>query len=500
MLKFASGRGIRVNGGGSLTARGTAAEPIVLSGVERTAGFWSGVQFVFSNSVGNVFENVLIEYGGGGNAAALTSTASSGSPVRLSASTVALRQSAGAGFDFGEGTILDTFTDVVSTANGRSGIVDAEVAGLLVPPLALTGNAVDALDIGDGSRDTVDVMTTWPAIGVPYDVSGLTLDAPLSLPPGAVLRFSSGSGIRINGDGSLRAQGTADAPILLTGRESTPGFWSGVSLVFSNSVDNALRHVTIDYAGDGSSNGAAIASVSGGSSPVRLALEDVTLSNGLGPGFRFGPNTRLSTFDRVTSTGNASAGVMYPEWVPGTVAAPSLTGNVDDTVQLVADSIGTATRWPSLGVPYRIDRITVDAALTIDAGTRVIANSGAEIRVNGDGSFNAVGTAAQPIAFVGDSPLPGFWDGLYFVFSNSPLNRLENVEIRHGGQGDAATRGNVTLLCGGSSPSRLAVAGSTLADSAGWGIYRTTTGCTVDVDAATSLAGNASGTINPLAP
>ena len=500
VLKFGSGRGIRVDRGGSLTARGTAAEPIVLSGVEQTAGYWSGVELVFSNSVNNVLENVLIEYGGSASAAALTSTAASSSPVRLAVSTVALRQSAGAGFDLDRGTILDAFTDVVATANARPGTVHAEVAGTLVPPLALTGNAVDALDIGGGSNNSVDTTTAWPAIDVPYDVGGLTLDAPLSLPPGAVLRFSSGSSVRINDGGSLRAIGSADAPILLTGRESTPGFWDGVNLVFSNSVDNVFRHVTIEYAGDGSSSGAALASISGSSSPVRLALEDVTLRNGLGPGFRFGPNTRVTAFDRVTSTGNARSGVIYPGWIPETVTAPALTGNTDDTVRLVGDTIATAVRWPALDVPYRIDNITVNAALTIDAGTRVVANGGAEIRVNREGSLNAVGTAGRPIVFVGDSPLPGFWDGFYFVFSNSPLNRFENVEVRHGGQGDAATRGNVTLLCGSTSPSRLAVVGSTLADSAGWGIYRSASGCTVDVDETTSLAGNASGPINAIEP
>lgn len=495
VLKFGSGRELRVNGGGSLSARGTAERPIVFAGLDPTPGFWNGVRFVFSNSSSNVLENVLVEQAGNTSGAALTTQSSTSSPVRLAVRSVALRQSAGAGFSLASGTILDEFSDVVSTGNARAGEVEAGVAGMLSADLQLTGNELDALTVPSA---TVDRATSWPAIGVPWLVDDLTLTAPFEIPAGAELRFASGSELRVNENGSLRALGTADAPILLTGREGTPGFWDGVHFVFSNSVDNRLAHVTIEFAGSSSASGGALRSLSGSSSPVRISAEDVTLSASLGAGFRFGSATTLAAFERVTSTGNEIAGVLHPDSASGLGGGLALEGNTDDTVHLLDATLLSAATWPALGVPYRFGDLTLNAPLTLSAGTTMLADGGAEIRVNSDGALNAVGTAAQPIVFAGSNPMPGHWDGIYFVFSASPQNRIEHVEIRHGGLGTSATSGNVRLLCGGSSPSRVSIANAIIADSAGWGVFRSTSGCTVDVGAGTTFSGNAEGDINPI--
>jgi hypothetical protein len=51
--------------------------------------------------------------------------------------------------------------------------------------------------------------------------------------------------------GSLNAVGNSEEPILFTGFEKTPGYWSGIRFKYSNSTRNQLDYVTIEYGGSG---------------------------------------------------------------------------------------------------------------------------------------------------------------------------------------------------------------------------------------------------------
>jgi hypothetical protein len=113
--------------------------------------------------------------------------------------------------------------------------------------------------IRPADRGVVEVMganidgaqATWPAIDADYRILGDILvrdDAHLTLEPGVVLVFTEGAGLSIF-RARLTARGTVDEPIVFTGQNQQPGFWKGVHLVDTSSVENVFEHVLIEYGG-----------------------------------------------------------------------------------------------------------------------------------------------------------------------------------------------------------------------------------------------------------
>lgn len=100
-------------------------------------------------------------------------------------------------------------------------------------------------------------------------------------------------------------------------------------------------------------------------------------------------------------------------------------------VTSVAEDVTSPTTW-SAGTIEVCEDITISAALTIEPGTTLEMCAGASLTVTETGSFNAVGTASQPIIIKGEVETAGYWQGLN-ISSNNPNNRLEFVTIKDGG-------------------------------------------------------------------
>ena len=105
-----------------------------------------------------------------------------------------------------------------------------------------------------------------------------------------------------------------------------------------------------------------------------------------------------------------------------------------------------------------------------------------------------------PISFIGEQALPGSWDGIEFAFSNQVLNVLDNVIVSDAGSGSApSSAGNISLTCNGSFPAQVNIANSTITNGAGFGVFASSTACSVNVGANVDLTGNTLGAFN-LAP
>lgn len=86
---------------------------------------------------------------------------------------------------------------------------------------------------------------------------------------------------------------------------------------------------------------------------------------------------------------------------------------------------------------------------------------------------------------------PGSWHGIE-IASPSPLNSLDGVIIRHGG--DIGGRGANIYLFGSSPGSKLSVTNSEISDSETWGIWATS-GSVVLNESNNTFSNNASGDV-----
>jgi len=77
---------------------------------------------------------------------------------------------------------------------------------------------------------------------------------------------------------------------------------------------------------------------------------------------------------------------------------------------------------------YLSRQINLKADLVVMPGTRIWAAEGAMFRVEDSGSVQAVGTAGQPIQFVGEKAVLGYWFGFCFM-ENHRESRFDHVDV-----------------------------------------------------------------------
>ncbi|MBI5607891.1 MAG: hypothetical protein HY902_03320 [Deltaproteobacteria bacterium] len=261
--------------------------------------------------------------------------------------------------------------------------------------------------------------------------------ATLTLAAGVTIRFESGAGLFVSGNRALIAQGTAAAPILLTGTAKTRGAWNGVRFDGTGSKSSSLSYVTVEYAGatKADTNAAGIKATAD-SSGVGLNLQHVTVRQSQGYGLYLVGSAKIAQFDHNTFTANALGPVMADVNAVGYLDSTSTyKGNDLDRVMVHTGHLNQHASWAGLDVPYLMDGPTnVDTPWTVAAGATLILSKDAWISVNGDdAALNAVGTEAKPIRFTGATAERGAWDYLVFNGSNHANNRLEWVTIEYGG-------------------------------------------------------------------
>jgi hypothetical protein len=492
-LRFEQGHDMTISSDGRLSAVGTALLPILFTGEEAIRGYWGGLLIYQSNSTVNQLDYVTIEYGGGYHDANLKLDGSASSPARLNITNCTLRESETYGFNFDGDTIIGEFSGNTITGNTLgAGLASADVVGYLNDTSTYAGNDEDVVAV---RGSTVYSDQTWPGIDADYLITGdIGVSGALTIAPGARLVFQAGETMSVNASGTLVAVGTTDEPIVLSGNEQTRGYWGGLLFYQSNTTDNQLDHVTIEYGGgyydanlklDGSA-----------SSPVRLNVTNCTLRESETYGFNFDGDTIIGEFSGNTITGNTlGAGLASADVVGYLDDTSTYTGNDEDVVALRGSTVYLDQTWAGIDADYLITGdIGVSGALTIEPGARLVFQAGETMSVNASGTLAAVGTVDNPIVFTGVEQTAGYWGGLLFYQSNSAGNQLDYVTIEYGG---GYYNANLKLDGSSSSPVQLSVTNCTIRDSGTWGIsLDADTSVNADLEAVNTFSGNASGNIS----
>jgi hypothetical protein len=233
VVRFASTAGLLVaddGGVGTLLVDGRSDAPPTLSGEDDgTSGSWQGLRV---EGFGTIELHHAEIVGGGGSKGAIYAD---GGVVLVE--DVEVRDAGGYGVELRNGASFDAASTglTVSGAGDFPVRLEADSAATL-PEGEYTGNADDGILVDGGSIETA---TTWPALAVPWVIGdditaeGTREDpAEWTLEAGATLAFQAGVGLefsRYGGASALLAEGTEDAPVLLTSWDAAErGIWAGI--------------------------------------------------------------------------------------------------------------------------------------------------------------------------------------------------------------------------------------------------------------------------------
>lgn len=287
--------------------------------------------------------------------------------------------------------------------------------------------------------NTDRVLTDNPDAPVDYIVTCLMsiTNANITIEPGVVIHFQTDAGIRLNGAGSLKAEGTAAKPIRFSSATTTKGSWRGLILQ-GQSVNNVFDHCVIEYAGGSAFEGRVSAIIVWANS--RLKVHNTTISNSAGNGIEATLSSTVLDLNNNNFKDNAKAPLRVSALQFMNIDGNSdYAGNTENFVQVVqyTERIQSGT-IQALNVPYRVTNrdnqyINIEGNVVIEPGTTIEFGASTGLRINEDGSLKAVGTATDRITFTGVDKAPGAWGGLYFNFTTSVLNEVAYATIEYAG-------------------------------------------------------------------
>ncbi len=316
-----------VNPEGTLIAKGTEDNKIIMTSADVAAGKkWGGLR-IESTTVQNELDHVSVTHAGGeanliyfeGYRAANIAL-DKGAKVKLTNSEIA--ESAGNGLVLTDGAILEAFGNNNFHDNDKYALyIAANMAGMVDGETIIENNADDVVAIHQSSftSDAAfhdDGSPQWSALNgeAKYLVLGkLTVEDDLKIEEGTYLAFAEGAYANVTTDGSFNAVGTADNPIMLTAYEQDGNHnWGGIAFRSFNN-NNQLKNTEVSYGGN-EKNLVYISGYYGANIGVdkdaSLNIEESTVSNSQRYGIAAHPSATTTIGSGVTYSNNAGGDVL----------------------------------------------------------------------------------------------------------------------------------------------------------------------------------------------
>jgi hypothetical protein len=425
-VSFASGKGLFIgrNGPGALKLEGTSEQRVLLTGQEKTAGAWRGVQLLEHTDVEKTkLTSATIEFAGA--SPSLGSVQIHG--VRPVLEDVLLQSGARHGIAIESGGFgASTGHLAISGHGGYAVRLPASAAGSVPAVLSLEGNA-GAIEVTGG---LVNRPVSWRAHEFAYDVTG-DIDvrgdesAVLTLEAGAELRFAPGVGLSIASGGeagALAVNGTAEKPVSFRPLgDAVRGAWRGISFHRDTLDDqSALTHAVIENAG-GARLGACMTL-----ERATVTLRDVTISGCDGHGLSLQPGALLGAQSaRLKVSGASQSGVHLEAASVHTLPAEGsdYSGNRVG-VEIAGGAVSESATWKALNTPYVVSSSfaiggTDRPVLRLEPGVMLRFRSDTGLSVGQDGlpgGLTAIGSQRKPITFTAHGQqLKGEWLGIHFT-------------------------------------------------------------------------------------
>ncbi|WP_254830184.1 translocation/assembly module TamB [Haloglomus salinum] len=320
-FRFSQGKGLSVIREGRLTVTGSEDAPVRFTGREAVRGAWKGLRYETSKSTDNVLDRAIVEYAGDSAWNPNHEPAgifARGNAIALTVRNTTIRENATMGLAATGPKANLTVERTAFEANDAPLLVQANLVDGIAPSNAIGGNDEPFVFVSDlgfgGAGSTVVDPATWAALDVPYRPKvNVFIEAPVEIAPGTAFQFEQDRGIRVRGDGRLRAAGAQTDPITFAGVEGISGFWKGLSFVNSLSTDNVLQNVVIENGGSsewvgGAAPDRANLMVEGGGDAAAVTVSDSTIAGSGKYGIAIGDDeARVMSCDNVAFENNSDA-------------------------------------------------------------------------------------------------------------------------------------------------------------------------------------------------
>ncbi|MGV3604238.1 MAG: right-handed parallel beta-helix repeat-containing protein [Dyadobacter fermentans] len=356
----------------------------------------------------------------------------------------------------------------ISNANGQSKD-KVVITAAVIEPIVIDAQIRAKLTLNDRIDN--------PAIPDYIVNANVSVNAELEIKPGVVIAFARDTRLEINdGGGVLLAKGDSAKPIRFIGKETTKGFWSGVTFRSSSSA-NTLEYVQVLHAGSKPLFSTTKAGMAVLGSQAEVNIKHCLFEANAGYGLYIQDGVALASFEKNNFKDNTEAGLLLSaENVQNLDTDSKFTnGNGRNVVEITASSLPkNATAeviWKGFKdkTPYRIlEHVTSDANWKLLPGVTIEVNRAGAITID-DGYFNAVGTETNKIIIRGAENAAAYWKGL-LSFSTSDQNIIENAEVSGGGNIAIVSgkKANIAIYGG---QSRMTIRKSVISNSGGYGIF-----------------------------
>jgi len=472
-LHFDANTRLTVTNGGTLAAVGTSTDTIRFVGEQDQVGYWEGIE-INTNSASNQLTYTEIA-NAGANTWADVYVQSSGA-VKITHSE--LHGSLTYGVDAEDGSSLAGFAS--------NAFHDNTGASLDIAP-SHVGQLDNASDYGSGSDridvygGTVSAAATWPKTDQPFYVTGdPSVQAAVTVEPGAAFEFAQNTRMTVTAEGSLSAVGTASDTIRFTGGQDVAGHWEGIE-IDNNKLANELTYTEV--ADGGANTWADVYVQSTGRVKVTHSLIRMSGTDGI----YAEDGASLAGFAMNTLQDNSGTAMQIAPNAMSQLDSAStyVGGNGKDYITVYGGTVSSGGNWPRTdGAFYFTGDPSVQAAITVDPGATFLFDQNTRLTVTSGGSLYAVGTASDSIRFLGEQGSPGYFEGIE-IDDASTSNVLQYTEVGYGGANGWA---DIYIQSTGTAT----VENSFIHDSATFGI-KTETGGLLTTDGSNTYANNASG-------
>jgi len=320
------------------------------------------------------------------------------------------------------GTVQDFSKEVAYTVTAEDG--SSQIYKVNTSVAAAVTKVIDC-----STGATIPTVFTDLGEGVDYIVRcsiSITNGAIVTINPGVTIQFEvANAGFIVKGGAALKMIGTATKPIILQGKTSTPGSWTGIQ-IGSENIDNQWQYVTLKDAGAGTyAAGLLISDEAYFLGNSQISIKNCTFTNNKGygiwdldNGYDY-PRTVFTGFDSNTFTQNTNAPLSITADGIGKLDAKSTFSNNGQNYIEVHGKRGlfANTIVPKLSLPFLImDNIEIHQRFNILPGVSfqfyTDAGFNLDAQYKGNGTFIANGTATNPISFTGYKSGKGVWLGL----------------------------------------------------------------------------------------